>query len=306
MSSRRQFSATDNDQPPLEMWGGIESTVNRVGNGYYTQLERNGHDAREDDLARCAALGIRAMRYPVLWERVAPNSSHDMDWHWTDQRLGELKRLDIRVIAGLLHHGSGPRYTSLVAPDFPLQFAQYAAHVAQRYPWIDRYTPVNEPLTTARFSGLYGHWYPHGRDECTFKVALLNQCRATVLGMRAIRQVNSEAKLVQTEDLGRTYSTPAMAYQAEFNNQVRWLAWDLLFGRVDRTHSLWEWLTTGCQASESELMWFVDNPCPPDLIGVNHYITSERFLDERWSVIRYAFTAEMEDRPMRTLRQHVA
>ena len=25
-----------------------------------------------------------------------------------------------------------------------------------RYPWIDAYTPVNEPLTTARFSGLYG------------------------------------------------------------------------------------------------------------------------------------------------------
>jgi dTDP-4-dehydrorhamnose reductase len=44
---------------------------------------------------------------------------------------------------------------------------------------------------------------------------------------------------------------------------------------------LWDWLTTAGQASDSELMWFADNPCPPDLIGVNHYITSERFLDER-------------------------
>ena len=26
---------------------------------------------------------------------------------------------------------------------------------------------------------------------------------------------------------------------------------------------------------------FRDGPCPPDIIGINHYLTSERFLDER-------------------------
>ncbi len=263
------------------MWGGIESTVNRVGDSYFTQLDRSGHETREDDLQRCAALGIRAIRYPVLWERVAPRDPHELDWQWTDRRLGELQRLGIGAIAGLLHHGSGPHYTSLVDTGFATQFAWYAGQVAQRYPWIDQYTPVNEPLTTARFSGLYGLWFPHGRDERTFKDALLNQCRATVLGMREIRRVNSAARLVQTEDLGKTFSTPAMAYQADFNNALRWLAWDLLFGRVDRNHALWDWLTRSCHASVSELMWFADNPCPPDLIGVNHYITSERFLDER-------------------------
>jgi dTDP-4-dehydrorhamnose reductase len=30
-----------------------------------------------------------------------------------------------------------------------------------------------------------------------------------------------------------------------------------------------------------ELQFFLDNPCPPDIIGVNHYLTSERFLDHR-------------------------
>lgn len=180
----------------MEMWGGIESTVNRVGDHYHTQLDRSGHDVREQDLERCAALGIRAMRYPVLWERVAPHSPKEFDWDWTDRRLAEIQRLGMGVIAGLLHHGSGPRYTSLVHADFATQFAKYAARVAQRYPWIDKYTPVNEPLTTARFSGLYGLWYPHGRDERIFKDALLNQCRATVLGMRAIRRINPAARLV--------------------------------------------------------------------------------------------------------------
>ncbi len=32
---------------------------------------------------------------------------------------------------------------------------------------------------------------------------------------------------------------------------------------------------------EAELAWFLDNPCPPDVLGINYYVTSERYLDER-------------------------
>src|SRR5207237_7801360 len=31
---------------------------------------------------------------------------------------------------------------------------------------------------------------------------------------------------------------------------------------------------------EKDLQWFRDNPCPPDIIGINHYPTSERYLNE--------------------------
>ena len=60
-----------------------------------------------------------------------------------------------------MHHGSGPAYTDLKDPDFPNKLAKYAKAVAKKFPWLEYYTPVNEPLTTARFSGLYGLWYPH-------------------------------------------------------------------------------------------------------------------------------------------------
>ena len=52
------------------------------------------------------------------------------------------------------------------------------------------YTPINEPLTTARFCGLYGLWYPHARDHQVFLRILVNQITAIRLAMRAIRQVN--------------------------------------------------------------------------------------------------------------------
>ncbi|BAY31094.1 dTDP-4-dehydrorhamnose reductase [Nostoc carneum NIES-2107] len=264
---------------PLEVWAGVECTVNRVGEEYFDQLERNGHATRLDDLDLFAELGIQAIRYPVLWERIAPNGLENADWSWADERLERLRELGILPIVGLVHHGSGPRDTSLIDPKFPEKLAVFARAVAERYPWVTHYTPVNEPLTTARFSGMYGHWYPHGRDALTFARALLGECRAIALSMQAIREVNPNAKLVQTEDLGKTYSTPKLTYQAEFENERRWLSLDLLCGRITPTHPMWGYLRY-CGVTEAELEVFVQNTCPPDIIGINHYLTSERFLDE--------------------------
>ena len=262
----------------LELWGGVECTVNRVHQELQEQLHRSGHWDRLSDLDRFAALGITALRQPVLWEHVAPIAIDRADWSWPDKWLTRLKELGIRPIVGLLHHGGGPLYTSLLDPTFPAKLANYAAAVARRYPWVRDYTPVNEPLTTARFSALYGHWYPHASDDVSFVRALLNQCRATVLTMRAIREYQPEARLLQTDDLGSTFSTPELCYQAHFDNERRWLAWDLLCGRVDREHSLYQFLLER-GASEAELDWFVENACPPNIIGINHYVTSDRFLD---------------------------
>jgi dTDP-4-dehydrorhamnose reductase len=261
----------------LELWGGVECTINRVGDSWYDQLEFNGHRERLEDLDLFAAMGIRRLRQPVLWER---HCRDDGDWSITDAALERLRRRGVEPILGLIHHGSGPQGTSLIEDGFAEGLAGHAARVATRYPWAQWYTPVNEPLTTARFSGLYGLWYPHGRDAATFARALVNQCRATVLAMQAIRAVNPAAKLVQTEDLGRAQSTRPLAYQADLENERRWLTWDLLCGRVERASPMIEFLVRA-GISRAELGWFADNPCPPDIIGINHYITSDRYLDHR-------------------------
>lgn len=265
--------------PPLEIWGGIESTINRIGDVYRDQLVLNGHLYRLTDLDQIAELGIRTLRYPIQWERVAPEGLEHANWSWADERLKHLHSLGITPIIGLTHHGSGPRSTSLIDPSFAEGLASYASLVAQRYPWVTTYTPVNEPLTTARFSALYGHWYPHAHDERTFLRALLIQCWAVVLTMQAIRQIIPTARLVQTEDIGKTFSTPLLAYQAEFENERRWLTFDLLCGHLNSNHRLWEYLLH-LGIDRSELEWFLDHPCPPDVLGINYYLTSERFLDE--------------------------
>ncbi len=265
---------------PVEIWGGVECTVNRVGDHYSDQLIRSGHQHRLDDLNRFASLGIQTLRYPVLWERTAPNSLDAPDWQWSDERLQRLKELHIYPIVGLAHHSSGPHYASIDSDRFSENLARYAGMVAERYPWVEMYTPVNEPLTTARFCALYGHWYPHHKDNLSFLRLLLNECKGTVLAMQAIRKVQPAAKLVQTEDMGQIHCTPELAYQAEFENQRRWLSFDLLCGKVTNEHWLWGHLIQA-GITEQELSFFWENSCPPDIIGINYYLTSERFLDHR-------------------------
>jgi dTDP-4-dehydrorhamnose reductase len=262
----------------LEIWGGHECTVNRIGDRWRDQTRLSGHQDRITDLGAFASLGLKALRYPVLWERVE-TAPGEFDWSWTDARLSRLRRLGIRPVVGLVHHGSGPAWTNLLDPGFATGLAEFAGRVAERYPWVVDWTPVNEPLTTARFSALYGHWHPHRRDEGDFWRALLNQIDATRQAMRAIRDRIPAARLVQTEDFGCTWSTPACAAQAAFENDRRLMTWDLLAGRVTTGHPLQARLDGLGLTGRLEAI--AADRCQPDVLGLNHYVTSDRFLDDR-------------------------
>src|SRR5690606_10613615 len=116
--------------------------------------------------------------------------------------------------------------------------------------------------------------------DTSFIQQFLIQCRAIALAMREIRKVNPKARLIQTEDLGKTFCTPLLSYQAAFENERRWLTYDLLCGRIDSNHRLWHYLLK-YRGALPILEEFLEHPCPPDIIGINHYLTSNRFLDER-------------------------
>src|SRR5919198_771996 len=77
--------------------------------------------------------------------------------------------------------------------------------------------------------------------------------------------------------MGRTHATQPLRYQAEHENERRWVTWDLLCGRRTGIDGWFRYVGV----EESELTWFDENPCPPDVVGVNHYLSSERFLDHR-------------------------
>jgi beta-glucosidase/6-phospho-beta-glucosidase/beta-galactosidase len=266
--------------PKLQLWGGVECSVVRVANKWRDQVRETGHHDRSGDLDQIAAVGIRSLRYPILWERVASNHPGSCGWAWHDTRLNAINDRGIGLIAGLLHHGSGPAATQLLDPDFPEKLADHAGEAARRYPFVGSWNVINEPLTTARFSCLYGFWYPHKSEESSFLRAVVNQCRAILLAIRSIRAHNPTAILVQTEDLGRIFSTDPLRQQAAYENERRWLAFDLLCGRVDRTHP-WRSLLEETGVPTRHLDELATGEATPGLLGINHYVSSDRFLDHR-------------------------
>ena len=50
--------------PQIDLWGGIECTINRVGNEYFDQLDYSGHYNRENDIDHIAAIPVKKLRYP--------------------------------------------------------------------------------------------------------------------------------------------------------------------------------------------------------------------------------------------------
>jgi dTDP-4-dehydrorhamnose reductase len=62
----------------------------------------------------------------------------------------------------------------------------------------------------------------------------------------------------------------------------RWLSFDLLCGRVGKTHP-WRTRLEAVGISPDHLDELATGEAKPDLIGINHYVTSDRFLDHRTS-----------------------
>ena len=107
--------APDPSQPPpqpLQLWGGVECSVVRVGDAWRDQVRETGHHARGvQDLDLLASLGLRTLRYPVLWERTTPGQPGRCGWHWHDRQLGALRRHGIEVIAVTSGETADPLHT---------------------------------------------------------------------------------------------------------------------------------------------------------------------------------------------------
>jgi dTDP-4-dehydrorhamnose reductase len=267
---------------PIELWASPEPTVARIGpDRWRDQLHETGHDLRESDIGLLADLGVRATRYPVLWEKVAPHDPQSRDYRWAARRLGALAERGVEPIVTLLHHGSGPAYTSLVDPAFPHLFADYAAATARRFPWVTRWTPINEPLTTARFSTLYATWYPNAFfDDAAFGRAIVNEALAIAYASERIRDVIPGARFLLTEDLQSFTAADAgvEAYVAHKRERM-FLSCELLQGRIADGHPMHRYLVERCRVDPALLGRLERRPQPPDMMGWNYYPNSERWLE---------------------------
>jgi dTDP-4-dehydrorhamnose reductase len=265
-----------------EIWASPEPTVARVDRARTRdQLRETGHDVRESDVGLIADLGVYATRYPVLWEKVAPHHPDVRDYRWADRRLAALAQRGVEPIVTLLHHGSGPAYTGLLDPAFPRLFADYAAATARRFPWVKRWTPINEPLTTARFATLYAAWYPNVLfDDAAFARAIVNEALAAAAAAERIREVIPGATFLLTEDLQSfTAADERVELYVAHKRERMYLSCELLQGRIADGHPMHRYLVERGRIDPAELARLERRPQPPDVMGWNYYPNSERWLE---------------------------
>jgi beta-glucosidase len=237
------------------------------------EYELTGHyDRWHSDLGLMREIGVTAARYGIPWHRIQP-APDNWDWSFVDRAVGRLLELEIEPIIDLVHYGLPPWIAeAYLDPDFPRRMAEYAARVAERYRGrVFAYTPLNEPRITAYYCGRLGWWPPFKRSWRGFVAVMLAVCRGIVETVRALQSVDPEILPVHVDatDLYVTEDA-SLRIEAEHRQHLVFLALDLISGRIDHTHPLWNWLLRQ-GAAESALEWFHAHPVALPLIGINLY-----------------------------------
>jgi len=261
---------------------GIENSYPTIQNGRVRQdeMEKCGHYTHwKKDFELVQELGIEFLRYgPPLFSTWLGAGKYD--WTFADETFNDLHRRNIMPIVDLCHFGVPNWVGNFQNPDFPALFAQYAKAFAQRYPWVQLYTPVNEMYICAEFSALYGWWNEQLSSDQGFVTALKHIVKANVLAMHAILEVRPDALFIQSESSEYFHAeNPKAIKPAELLNAKRFLSLDLNYGRrVDS--DMYEYLMDNGM-TRPEYHFFLENDLRHHCImGNDYYKTNEHRVRE--------------------------
>ncbi len=262
---------------------GIECSYPTIRHGAHRvdELAACDHYGRwREDLQLTLDLGIRFLRYGLPYHRVNTGPGR-YDWSFPDEVMPEMRRLGIEPILDLCHFGM-PDWlgNSFQNPEFPRAFADYARAVAERYPWVRLYTPVNEIFICAKFSALNGSWNEQEKSDRAFVTAVANMVKASLLGMSEIMALRPDAVFIQSESSEYTHSVCGCSHaheRVEKDNQTRFLALDLLYSHPVRA-DIHAWLMDNGMP-DAEYRWFMGHELHRRCVmGNDYYDSNERIL----------------------------
>lgn len=257
---------------------GIEDTCVYPAAGFemepLDEYDLTGHTENwRSDLSLVHDLGATAVRYGVNWPLVHM-ARDEFDWSMLDERLDFAQReLGLTVIADLVHYGTPTWLAGAFAdPDYADVVAEFAGAFAARYRGVvDHITPLNEPMTTASFSGLRGVWPPALIGWSGWTTVTMSIARGIARSIRAIRQANPDAVIVHVEASSLYGTDDAALKDHSLHLQgLGTLPTDLVLGRVTADHPQRSWLLEN-GASELDLAELATDPPAIDLLGVNYY-----------------------------------
>lgn len=242
----------------------------------------------KDDFRRAREeLGISTLRYALPWNKMEI-SPGVYDWGMADERIAAAKELGLELYMDLMHFGT-PLWLKQAAgdPEFPESLERFTSAMVSRYrDSIRTWCPCNEPLVLALFSGDFGFWPPHARKWKGYMPVLSRIVQAVARSIRAVRRADPTATVLHCDNVENYKSRdPELALEVRRRNLRRFVVLDLLLGRMDRHHPLFNWVTA-YGLSELDLEWFRTNPQMPDVLGLDYYPHSDWQLDKAGEGLR--------------------
>ena len=230
------------------LWG------NRIRRNLVAETGHDRHAA--EDYRFLASLGIAVAREGIPWPMVDKDGGYDFSS--TDRFIEAMNASRIIPIWDLCHYGY-PDELDPFSDEFVTRFAAYcraaAEYVIPKVRGPHFFTPINEITFFSYCAGEWGWAAPY---HCTRedRMRLLEAlCRAAIAGVKAIREVDPEARMVHVDPLVQVVAPrdrPDQVEAARHETYVdTFLAWDIICGR--------------------EHPEFGGSPEILDIVGVNNY-----------------------------------
>ena len=200
-------------------------------------LEETQHRTRaQEDYDILRSLGIAVSREGVPWPMVDRGGQYDFSC--MDTIIGAMNHAQILPIWDLCHYGY-PDDADPFSEGFTDRFARYcraaAEHVTARVRGPHFFTPINEITFWAFCGGEWGWVAPYKNrkeDRFRFRLAL---CKAAIAGVRAIREVDPEARMIHVEPLIQVVPPKDRSDLADEAHRETYedtfFVWDVLAGR---------------------------------------------------------------------------
>lgn len=256
---------------------GIENTfVTQIARGERTldEYDLTQHYSNwEDDLNLALQSGAGMIRYGVPWYKIE-QEPNEFNWEWVDQVMDYFKHNpSLTPIIDLVHYGT-PHWlkNEFANGHYPEYVARFAKAFADRYgEFIKYYTPLNEPYVTAEFCGLNTVWPPYLEGMSGFYQIMTQVSKGIVLTQKGIESIIPDAVFIHVDATKRYFTNEIrLNEEAALWNENRFVMWELVQGRINEHHPLYEFMLSYGVSPET-IEWFSENNVEPDIVGLNYY-----------------------------------
>lgn len=199
------------------------------------ETEHLRHAQHDYDILR--TLGIGVAREGIPWPLVERDGAYDFSQ--IDPLIEAMNQARVLPIWDLCHYGY-PDGVDPFAPDFADRFARYcraaAEYVIPRTSGPHFFTPINEITFFSFMGGAWGWVAPYRKSDAERDELRLALCRADIAGVRAIREVDPQSRMVHIDPLIYVVppkDRPDLADEAHHETfHDTFIAWDVLAGKL--------------------------------------------------------------------------